>query len=233
MIIYAFAFKDVSLSLEFSEATAAAESQSASRGYSDGETKSVKASQEESRKKKKKSRKDAKDENLANTFSNLLFDASSLTEAEKAEKRRKMQAYVKQYADYAVAEMKKHRIPASITLAQGLLESDAGESRLAVQNNNHFGIKCFSRTCKRGHCTNYTDDSHKDFFRKFKTPEESFRAHSALLKSERYQFLFRYKATDYEAWAEGLQEAGYATDPRYAQKLIGLINELELYQYDR
>ncbi len=233
MIIYAFAFKDVSLSLEFSEAAVAEESRAPTWHKRTEETRPVKTSQKASRKKKKTSGKHAEDENLANTFSNLLFDDRGLTEAEKAEKRRKMQAYVKQYAEYAVAEMKKHHIPASITLAQGLLESDAGESRLAVQNNNHFGLKCFSKTCKRGHCTNYTDDSHKDFFRKFKTPEESFRAHSALLKGERYQFLFRYKANDYEAWAEGLQEAGYATDSRYAQKLIGLINELKLHQYDR
>ena len=128
--------------------------------------------------------------------------------------------------------MNTHGIPSSITLAQGLLESNIGESRLAQENNNHFGIKCFSKQCAKGHCTNFNDDHHKDFFRKFSTLEESYAAHSQLLQKDRYQNLFRLKKTDYKGWARGLKKAGYATDPQYAEKLIRIIEDLELYQYD-
>jgi flagellum-specific peptidoglycan hydrolase FlgJ len=177
-------------------------------------------------------KKTSADTNEANTFSNMPFDGELDSEQKRAEKIKKMKAYVKQYAKYAQAEMAKHGIPASITLAQGLLESDAGESRLAVNNNNHFGIKCFSRTCKRGHCSNFTDDTHKDFFRKYKTPAESFKAHSTLLQGARYKFLYQYREDDFVSWAKGLKKAGYATDPNYATKLINLIRELDLDNYD-
>ncbi|MEZ4983884.1 MAG: glucosaminidase domain-containing protein [Saprospiraceae bacterium] len=151
---------------------------------------------------------------------------------EQKEKRRKQQAYVKQYYRLANTEMDKHGIPSSITLAQGLLESNIGQSRLATENNNHFGIKCFSKTCAKGHCTNFNDDHHKDFFRKFPTVEESYAAHSQLLQKARYKNLYRLDKTDYKGWARGLKKAGYATDPRYAEKLIRIIEDLELYQYD-
>ena len=131
-------------------------------------------------------------------------------------------------------EMDKYGIPASITLAQGLLESNVGESKLATRNNNHFGMKCFSKSCSKGHCSNFTDDSHKDFFRIYKSAWESFRAHSLLLKqSSRYQPLFQLKSNDYKGWARGLKKAGYATDPKYAEKIINLIEDLDLHQYDR
>ena len=156
---------------------------------------------------------------------------SNLTPAQR-EKRRKQLAYVSTYQTLAAKEMSTYRIPSSITLAQGLLESNVGESRLARENNNHFGIKCFSKRCAKGHCTNFNDDHHKDFFRKFQTVEESFAAHSKLLQKDRYQKLFRLKTTDYKGWARGLKKAGYATDPRYADKLIRIIEDLELYQYD-
>jgi flagellum-specific peptidoglycan hydrolase FlgJ len=149
-------------------------------------------------------------------------------------KRQKQQQYVKRFATVAQTEKEKFGIPASITLAQGLLESNVGESKLAVDNNNHFGIKCFSKTCKKGHCSNHSDDTHKDFFRKYNSAWESYRAHSQLLKqSERYRPLFNLKPTDYRGWAKGLKEAGYATDPAYAEKLISLIEELQLQRYDR
>lgn len=148
------------------------------------------------------------------------------------EKRTKCDAYVKRYAPKAVAEMKAHGIPASITLAQGLLESNAGESGLAKGNNNHFGIKCFARNCAPGHCTNHKDDTHKDFFRKYSDAAESFESHSHFLKKPRYQALFKLKRTDYKGWAHGLKKAGYATDEKYALKLIQLIEELQLYRYD-
>ena len=128
--------------------------------------------------------------------------------------------------------MRKYGIPASITLAQGLIESNAGESRLSKENNNHFGMKCFSKKCKKDHCSNFTDDSHKDFFRKYTTAWESYRAHSIMLGGDRYKHLKKLDKSDYKSWARGLKKAGYATDRRYAEKLIHIIEEMELYQYD-
>ncbi|MCW5922323.1 MAG: glucosaminidase domain-containing protein [Saprospiraceae bacterium] len=140
--------------------------------------------------------------------------------------------YIQRYHKIAIGEMQKFGIPASISLAQGLIESRAGTSKLAVNNNNHFGIKCFSRNCRKGHCTNFTDDSHKDFFRKFKSPWESWRAHSELLASGRYASLKRH-GKDYRKWAYGLKSIGYATDRGYAEKIIGIIERYDLHQYDR
>lgn len=177
------------------------------------------------------------DDNLANTYSNMSFRIGDYAKKKKmspqrAAKRKKQLAYVKHFADVAQKEMEKYGIPASITLAQGLIESNCGESRLATKNNNHFGIKCFSRSCKKGHCSNFTDDSHKDFFRKYKSSWDSFRAHSKLLKNKRYRRLFQLKKADYKGWAMGLKKAGYATDKLYGEKLIDLIEDLELYKYD-
>lgn len=173
----------------------------------------------------------SKDPNLANSYSNLTkYSDEDL--ARRAAKRKKQLAYVKRFYKIAQKEMETYKIPASITLAQGLLESNVGESRLATKNNNHFGIKCFSRKCKKGHCSNFTDDSHKDFFRKYRSSWESFRAHSQLLKAKRYQPLYDLALTDYRGWAKGLKKAGYATDPNYAEKIIELIDDLELYEYD-
>ncbi len=140
--------------------------------------------------------------------------------------------YILRYKDLAISEMKKHGIPASITLAQALIESRAGSSRLAVNNNNHFGIKCFSKKCSKGHCTNHKDDHHKDFFRKYKSPWESYRDHSKFLLRDRYKNLQQHKK-DYKKWAVGLKKAGYATDKRYDKKLIGVIQKYKLYQYDK
>lgn len=176
------------------------------------------------------------DENLANAYENLTSTTGSFATEDaasaRAAKRRKQRAYVQRFAEVAQQEMKEFGIPASISLAQGLLESDAGESPLARKNNNHFGMKCFSRTCKKGHCSNFTDDSHKDFFRIYKNPWESYRSHSHLLRAERYRHLYKLGKKDYKAWAHGLKKAGYATDKHYAGKLINLIEELKLYKYD-
>lgn len=178
-----------------------------------------------------------KGNNLANTFTNLTFIADDPNASKKdrayAKKKLKQLAYVDRFAQTAQTEMEKYKIPASITLAQGLLESNVGESRLATQNNNHFGIKCFSKKCKKGHCANFTDDSHKDFFRKYKSTWESFRAHSKLLQAKRYRPLYKLDKMDYEAWAHGLKKAGYATDKKYAPKIIQLIKDLNLDKYDR
>ena len=142
--------------------------------------------------------------------------------------------YIDRFAPVAVAEMRKFGIPASIILAQGLLESNAGDSKLAQTTNNHFGIKCFSKRCKRGHCTNFSDDSHKDFFVRYSNIWSSYRAHSNFLKnSSRYADLFQLRPNDYKAWAKGLAKSGYATDKKYAEKLIALIQNLNLHKYDQ
>ena len=150
----------------------------------------------------------------------------------KDAKRIKQEAYIEQYASIAKKEMDEFGVPASITLAQGLLESNIGQSSLATRNHNHFGIKCFSRKCKKGHCSNHEDDSHKDFFLIFDDAESSYRAHSKFLHKKRYKHLFNLDRSDYKGWAHGLKKAGYATDPRYAYKLIALIEALSLYEYD-
>lgn len=140
--------------------------------------------------------------------------------------------YIDRYAKVARGEMDKFGVPASISLAQGLIESRAGSSTLAQRNNNHFGIKCFSHNCKAGHCSNFTDDSHKDFFRNFKNPWESWRAHSQMISSGRYTKLKKY-GSDYRKWAYGLKSVGYATDRTYAEKLIGVIERYNLHRFDR
>jgi hypothetical protein len=141
--------------------------------------------------------------------------------------------YVDRFAPVAMAEMRKFGIPASIILAQGLLESNAGDSQLSRNASNHFGIKCFSRSCKKGHCTNFSDDSHKDFFVKYGNAWSSFRAHSQMLKtSKRYHSLFELDATDYKNWALGLEKCGYATDRMYAEKLLALVQSLNLDRFD-
>ena len=191
-------------------------------------------------KKEKKSKPVKKDDNLANTFSNIGFVLNStyakrnnIDPAIVAEKRQKCENYIKRFAPSAVEEMNKYGIPASITLAQGLLESNAGESKLATMNNNHFGIKCFSKNCRKGHCSNYTDDSHKDFFRKYPSATESYHAHSIFLQRDRYKHLSKLGTKNYKDWAHGLREAGYATDKKYAPKLIKLIEVLKLNRFDK
>ncbi len=186
------------------------------------------------------SKRRAEIENLANTFSNLTFVMSptyaqrkQVPEEVVAVKMAKCYRYVQRFAPVAIAEMKKFGIPASITLAQGLLESNVGESRLTKANHNHFGIKCFSRKCSKGHCSNFTDDTHKDFFRIYKNSWESYRAHSSFLQGKRYVHLKKLSTSDYKGWAHGLRKAGYATDKRYAEKLIQIIERLELNQYDQ
>lgn len=142
------------------------------------------------------------------------------------------QAYIDEYSSIAVKEMKRTGVPASITLAQGILESRYGQSDLARKGKNHFGIKCHNDW--RGRKMYLDDDSNGECFRVYSNVEASFRDHSDFLRSrDRYKDLFELKKTDYKGWARGLKKAGYATDPRYADKLIDLIEEYELYRYDR
>jgi flagellum-specific peptidoglycan hydrolase FlgJ len=139
--------------------------------------------------------------------------------------------YIQQYAAIAQEEMRRYKIPASITLAQGLLESQLGQGVLAQKSNNHFGIKCKQEW--KGKKVYHDDDAPGECFRAYKDPKESYRDHSLfLVERERYASLFRLKKTNYKAWAKGLKKAGYATDPAYAEKLIGLIERLSLWKYD-
>ena len=141
------------------------------------------------------------------------------------------QAYIEKYSDLAVSEMLRTGVPASITIAQGLLESSAGKSLLAVEGNNHFGIKCHNNW--NGKTIHKDDDAKGECFRAYRKPEQSFRDHSDFLRyRDRYKFLFSYEITDYKSWCYGLQKAGYATDPSYASKLIKIIEDYSLWRYD-
>lgn len=139
--------------------------------------------------------------------------------------------YIKQYAQLAVRHQKNYRIPACITLAQGLLESGAGRSELARKSNNHFGIKCHTEW--KGSKVYHDDDKRNECFRKYKSVEDSYEDHSLFLTGRaRYAELFKLDVKNYKAWAKGLQKAGYATDRAYANRLIKLIEDYELYRYD-
>ncbi|TLP74392.1 glucosaminidase domain-containing protein [Maribacter sp. ACAM166] len=140
--------------------------------------------------------------------------------------------YIETFAETAQLEMVGYGIPASITLAQGLLESGNGKGELAMKTNNHFGIKCHKGW--EGDYDFHDDDEKGECFRKYNHPMYSFRDHSVFLTTRsRYAFLFNLKHTDYKGWAKGLRKAGYATDPRYPQKLIYLIEKNGLHKYDR
>ena len=140
--------------------------------------------------------------------------------------------YIDKYSDIAIKEMKRTGVPASITLAQGILESNAGQSVLATKGNNHFGIKCHNDW--KGKTMKMDDNAPKECFRVYPNAEASFRDHSDFLRSrDRYKSLFELQQTDYKGWARGLKKAGYATDPGYADKLITLIEDYELYRFDK
>ena len=154
-------------------------------------------------------------------FSSFLAVAQSKTEN-----------YISKYSSAAVAEMERYGIPASITLAQGILESGNGESRLAVKGKNHFGIKCHSNW--NGKTIIEDDDEKGECFRKYSKVSDSYRDHSLFLTERgRYSFLFEYKKTDYKKWAKGLKKAGYATNPKYPTLLIDLIERYDLGRFDK
>lgn len=140
--------------------------------------------------------------------------------------------YIQRFAPIAVRKMHMYKIPASITLAQGVLESGSGRSELALKSNNHFGIKC--HTDWTGQSVNHDDDEKGECFRKYQYPETSYDDHSAFLtQRKRYEFLFSFETDDYKKWARGLKDAGYATDPKYPEKLIKIIEDYELYEFDK
>ncbi len=178
-----------------------------------------------------KSIKSVKDNNEANLFNTV----SVFTNPQKADpsvlktKQEKCWDYVTRFINIAKSERKKFGIPVSITLAQGLLESDAGQSRLTQKANNHFGIKTFSKNVRH---VVMKDDTPKDKFKVYNSAWESFRDHSLLLMRDHYKPLQFLSKTDYVGWANGLEKAGYATDKQYAENLIKIIENLQLYRFD-
>ena len=169
---------------------------------------------------------------MKNIFRNITLlllsvAAFSLSAASKSPQK----AYIERFAALAVGEMYRSGVPASITLAQGMLESGNGLSELALKGNNHFGIKCHSGW--KGATIFHDDDKKGEGFRKYSDPEFSYRDHSDFLRyRDRYKFLFDLDITDYKGWAHGLKKAGYATDPSYPKKLIKIIEDYRLYEYD-
>lgn len=161
---------------------------------------------------------------LAILFFPSLLLSQSYTSKETTE-------YIQKYHKTAIREMYKYKIPASITLAQGILESGSGRSNLAVKANNHFGIKCGSDYSGKKFFKN--DDKRNDCFRVYSSADESFRDHSVFLTKSRYASLFNLKITDYKGWAKGLKQAGYATSNEYPTKLIAVIEQNNLTVYDR
>lgn len=140
------------------------------------------------------------------------------------------EAYIERFKEIAREEMNKNGIPASIKLAQGLLESGNGNSDLAIKANNHFGIKCNSEW--RGKSIRKDDDEKDECFRVYNSPDESYKDHSEFLKRKRYEDLFKLEKNDYKGWAQGLKAAGYATNPKYPELLIGIIERYKLYRFD-
>ena len=139
--------------------------------------------------------------------------------------------YIKEFSGIAMEEMLQYGIPASITLAQGILESGAGAGELTLKANNHFGIKC--HTTWEGDTVYHDDDEKGECFRKYTDPKYSYRDHSLFLtQRSRYQDLFKLRKDDYVGWARGLRKAGYATDPKYPEKLISIVERYSLDQYD-
>lgn len=160
----------------------------------------------------------------------LLATTGTQVRAQSIRWNQTYQNYIEQYKDIAIEQMLLHRIPASITLAQGLLESGAGKSALAAKGNNHFGIKCHDWT---GPSMRVHDDMPNECFRVYNNPRESFEDHSKFLQRSRYQRLFNLGIRNYKGWARGLKACGYATSPTYAQRLIDIIETYQLDQYDR
>lgn len=162
----------------------------------------------------------------------VLLLVIAATHAQGQRKIASYEKYIKQYSNLAIQHDKKYNIPASITLAQAILESGAGQARLAKEANNHFGIKCHADW--KGGRIYHDDDKRNECFRKYKNVSESYDDHSTFLaQHSRYSRLFKLDKKDYRGWAKGLQDCGYATDRGYANKLINIIETYQLYQYDQ
>lgn len=161
----------------------------------------------------------------------ILLVGTVFTPLLAQQKKLSAEDYIKLYNKLAINHMEKYGVPASIILAQGMVESGNGNSTLAVKANNHFGIKCHSSWT--GPRIYHDDDAKGECFRKYKNVEKSYQDHSEFLRgARRYAFLFDLKPSDYKGWANGLKKAGYATDPQYPQKLIRVIETHKLYRFD-
>ena len=168
---------------------------------------------------------------LRNILVLFLMTGSVSVVAQQQKWNQRYQTYIDQYRDMAIEQMLRNKIPASITLAQGILESGAGNSELVKKGNNHFGIKCHGWT---GRTVHKDDDAKQECFRAYNNAQESYEDHSKFLtKNKRYSQLFSLSITDYKGWAHGLKACGYATNPNYAPMLINLIELYKLYEYDR
>jgi hypothetical protein len=166
-------------------------------------------------------------QNLRTLFLLLLF---AFADNAFAQGETVIREYISLYKDIAIAEMQRTGVPAAIKLAQGIHETDAGQSVLVQKSNNHFGIKC--KTDWTGQTVKHTDDAPNECFRKYGSPLDSYKDHSDFLKkSSRYAALFTLNPTDYSGWAYGLKKAGYATNPRYPQVIIKLIEDYQLQDY--
>jgi len=164
------------------------------------------------------------------SLSGMFLLLSCLTHGQSGQKSTR-QEYIDIFAKVAIQEMIQYHIPASITMAQACLESNDGNSSLATEGNNHFGIKC--KNTWTGPTIRKDDDAHDECFRKYRNATESYRDHSEFLTgSMRYQFLFDYNIKDYKKWAYGLKKAGYATNPQYPERLLKIIEDFQLYKLD-
>jgi LysM repeat protein len=161
----------------------------------------------------------------------ILISLSSLATSTALEEKISAVDYIEKWREEAIRQMALHKIPASITIAQGLLESGNGNSRLAIEGNNHFGIKCHSDW--KGATIHEDDETRNECFRKYKNASESFEDHSIFLQKKRYESLFTLDITDYKGWAHGLKKCGYATNPKYPQLLINLIEQYNLADLDK
>lgn len=159
------------------------------------------------------------------TFQGELRAITRINSTDSADEK-VVKKYILQFGSTAKGEELKYGIPSSITLSQGILESNAGRSTLAKRGKNHFGIKCFSESCPPGHCTNHSDDHHKDFFRNFKTNWESYRAHSHVLRRPRYAKC--YESKNSKDWCQCLSDNGYATSKTYAKDLMRVVDKYKL-----
>jgi len=158
----------------------------------------------------------------------ILFASATFPALKKQPKKNHVHQYIDRFLKTAKQEAKLYNIPVSITLAQGIIESNAGRSSLAVKHNNHFGVKYRGF----GKYAIYKDDTPRDKFQVYKSAWWSYRDHSKLLTSKHYRHLTKLKRSDYKAWAHGLKKCGYATDKKYAQTLISIIEKYELWRYD-
>lgn len=168
---------------------------------------------------------------MQRTFFTILFGTFIATASSQIKWNSSYQQYIDMYKDLAIEQMLKYKIPASITLAQGVYESGAGKSELTRKGNNHFGIKCNGWN---GRKTYHDDDLRNECFRAYNNAYESYEDHSRfLVQSTRYSSLFKLRRTDYKGWAKGLKAAGYATNPKYSEKLIEIIQLYKLDRYDK